>query len=947
MTNASGPIDWLVLTAANAPQARAYRAFLRTLPAGSRTFRRVLVCADPRGRRIGSGGATVLALDVLRRAGARDTHRAVIIHSGGDSRRLPAFGAGGKLFAPVPVFHRDAGDSSLFDLIVPDVCAWAARAPARVTIASGDVYLGLAAAPTFDHASVGALAFPASARTASRHGVFVVNRRGVASKVLQKPTRGQLLAAGALDSSGFALVDAGLVAFAWPVALALRSQLDRRAGAMPLLQQIRRAALPPLDFYTHVLASMGGVTAREYAARFPSPSPGWPLLLRAIHHVLARHRLHVGVAGALEFLHVGSTRELLDHVGDRATLASIRSTHDMLRAGPGCVVHTSRLSGRVTLAGRNLVVGLDCPDAFSLPRGMGLVRWPIGRRDWACVAFSERDDFKTPLEAGATLCGRPLRNIAPAVVFAPGTERSAWTARLWRVGSAAETTRHALRVLGDIRTGKSPPATGCISLAEILPLVNHDRSLAWQEQAAAGAIESALSTEPLPSKLGTGDLEPIHTVLRRNALRASILRAVPDRAAPLDRARLWRLSAELHAPSRDAARTNAFREVAAEVFRRAPAVTPARSPGVKLDQVVWVRAPVRIDLAGGWSDTPPICNEHGGAVVNVALGLCSQHPLQVVGRLSPRPVVRISSIDLGESREFTSAAQIMDCRDPGDWCALPKAALRLSGLVPARRDESLRRHLERFGAGVDITVFSAVPKGSGLGTSSILGAATLACLARLVGSPLSTDSLIERTLFLEQVMGTAGGWQDQVGGVIGGFKLITSTPGSPQRPHARRITVPPSFLDDWQSRTLLYYTGQRRLAADILQGVVWRYLARERGILAWISRLKESAHDAAAALRAGDLDALTQAVGDYWTLKQQIDPGVSTPATRGMIDAIRPDALACELPGAGGGGFIFAIAKDRRARERIRRRLDASPPNPLARFFDFHVDPAGMVVGVL
>jgi len=35
----------------------------------------------------------------------------------------------------------------------------------------------------------------------------------------------------------------------------------------------------------------------------------------------------------------------------------------------------------------------------------------------------------------------------------------------------------------------------------------------------------------------------------------------------------------------------------------------------------WVTAecPARVDVAGGWSDTPPVTYEHGGAVVNVAV----------------------------------------------------------------------------------------------------------------------------------------------------------------------------------------------------------------------------------------------------------------------------------------------------------------------------------------
>ena len=31
------------------------------------------------------------------------------------------------------------------------------------------------------------------------------------------------------------------------------------------------------------------------------------------------------------------------------------------------------------------------------------------------------------------------------------------------------------------------------------------------------------------------------------------------------------------------------------------------------------KAPVRIDLAGGWSDAPPFCEQVGGDVVNIAI----------------------------------------------------------------------------------------------------------------------------------------------------------------------------------------------------------------------------------------------------------------------------------------------------------------------------------------
>src|SRR5207249_2364833 len=82
----------------------------------------------------------------------------------------------------------------------------------------------------------------------------------------------------------------------------------------------------------------------------------------------------------------------------------------------------------------------------------------------------------------------------------------------------------------------------------------------------------------------------------------------------------------------------------------------------------------------------------------------------------------------------------------------------LAGFAAGQTAGDLRPLLERFGGGVDLTIFSALPKGSGLGASSILGAAVLACLARLSGETLTPEQLIARTSLLEQRMTTSGGW---------------------------------------------------------------------------------------------------------------------------------------------------------------------------------------------
>ena len=391
----------------------------------------------------------------------------------------------------------------------------------------------------------------------------------------------------------------------------------------------------------------------------------------------------------------------------------------------------------------------------------------------------------------------------------------------------------------------------------------------------------------------------------------------------------------------------ARRRVAEEVSRSVQLPTVPRGAAILPDQVVWVTSPVRIDFAGGWSDTPPICLEQGGTVLNAAVTLNGQYPIQVMAKLSTARRIRISSIDLGESRVFTTAAEIQNHADPNDWCAIAKAALILAGIVPSRRGASLGKWLATFGGGLDLTIFSALPKGSGMGTSSILGAAVLACLDRVLGIPYDAGRIIRMTSVLEQRMQTGGGWQDQIGGLLPGVKLITTSPGLDQTPVVRQIAFDAEGKQDLSSRCLLYYTGYKRLARNILDKVVNRYVLRSEGILDVIAAIKRGALSAADCLTRHDLTGFEKQVREYWDLKKRVDPGVTNAEIEKLISRVRKEAGAVLLPGAGGGGFLLVIAHSAAAARRLRADLEANPPNACARVFDFDIDYVGMKVTVL
>lgn len=343
-------------------------------------------------------------------------------------------------------------------------------------------------------------------------------------------------------------------------------------------------------------------------------------------------------------------------------------------------------------------------------------------------------------------------------------------------------------------------------------------------------------------------------------------------------------------------------------------------------QEIKVTSPIRIDFAGGWSDTPPICYQEGGSVLAAAVTLDGKRPIEVTVRPRRDKFVKVVSRDLGKRKLIKSAAEIADHHDPHDWCCLVKSALAVTGFEFGR-------------AGIDIEISADLPKGSGMGTSSILGAATIAAL---IGE-VDVDRVGALTLALEQEMRTGGGWEDQFAGMTPGIKIMRSQPGQPQRIKVENLVAPAKFRRELAERSFLYFTGQKRMARNVLRRVLGFYAANPHNFgKILISSVKAGAEKAAEAVRKGDLAAFAACVNDYWQDKKLLDAGSTNEKVDDIIDAIRPYTAAVTLAGAGGGGFMYILAKSAADAKKIRALLEKNPPSRFSRVYRFAVDPVGM-----
>ena len=92
--------DYIILTASNESQAQSYREQIEYRLEEGKLPRETVyaVIPDPDGKRVGSGGATLSVLRYIRERESTFTGKKIlVIHSGGDSKRVPQYSACGKI----------------------------------------------------------------------------------------------------------------------------------------------------------------------------------------------------------------------------------------------------------------------------------------------------------------------------------------------------------------------------------------------------------------------------------------------------------------------------------------------------------------------------------------------------------------------------------------------------------------------------------------------------------------------------------------------------------------------------------------------------------------------------------------------------------------------------------------------------------------------------------
>ena len=207
--------DYVILTASNEQQAEGFRKQIeerRDFLPKETTF---VAIPDRDGKRVGSGGATLEVLKYLHeQEESFDGLRILVIHSGGDSKRVPQYSSLGKLFSPVPHVLPNGRNSTLFDEFMICMSSVPSRIREGMVLLSGDVLL-LFNPLQIDYNNVGAAAisFKEHVETGKNHGVYLNGENGNVKCCLQKKSVEVLREVGAVNESDCVDIDTGALIF--------------------------------------------------------------------------------------------------------------------------------------------------------------------------------------------------------------------------------------------------------------------------------------------------------------------------------------------------------------------------------------------------------------------------------------------------------------------------------------------------------------------------------------------------------------------------------------------------------------------------------------------------------------------------------------------------------------------------------------------------------------
>jgi fucokinase len=949
----------VVISASNAVQAEVFVQQIRrrekenALPKGVR----FVVVPDLEDKRIGSGGATLNILKSLNDAfGIRDFSqlKLMVLHSGGDSRRIPQYSVCGKLFAPVPRLLSSGKHSTLFDELMMSFSAVPGRIPSGMLVMSGDslMIFNPLQIDTQCYDAAG-LSVKTDAYVGAEHGVYADEGDGLMSEFLHKLPEEILRRKGAVDASGKVNVDTGCVWLSGGVVNALWGMISEKG----MLEETQFKTFvntgTRLSFYADFVFPMAkNATLEAYLKEAPENMMNEALThcRRMIWDALSGCQFGVIKLRPARYIHFGTTGEFLealiyskenyDFLGwmGKSAFVSVNSfIQDRVAISRDSYIENSVVTGDSAI-GSHCFLSCVSIDNERIPDHVILHCLKLKNGKFVCRVLGINDNPKNPLS------GPFLRGSVSGIMEFTGVSKkdlcetgmaTLWDAKLYpecdTVGAAVQSALSLIKISEKTASEEETARWRNAQRHSLNTSFNNaDASelLAWQQKtehlvhvnAFIRQIEQGAPLDAALSALeygGHSDIEMEMLLQKAERAEFPLNMRIYHGLSLISR----RYAVECCGRNYEKLDDLAYETVKNVICPLVAKKHPFNAKGFART-LAMAELPVRVNFCGSPSDAAPYCLEHGGTMFDGALLLEGKRPIRAEVKKTDKRSIVFESLDLHERTEIQTIEEMRGCGDPEDIFALHKAVIWASGMIPISGNESLPEVLDRLGGGLYMSTLSEAPKGSGLGTSSILAAACLKAVNEIFGIPAEEDRIYAQAFAAEQFMNTGGGWQDQAGGYTPGLKLIKSRAGHYQNIEVKRAEISNEIMEALNRRFALIFSGQRRLARNVLREEMNRCIENEKTAMDAICGIRNICVLMHFELERGNVTGFAEYVTKQFELVKTVDSGASNAYIEYIFEVCADLIDGKSVCGAGGGGFLQVILKKDVTKEDLSKRID-------------------------
>lgn len=300
--------------------------------------------------------------------------------------------------------------------------------------------------------------------------------------------------------------------------------------------------------------------------------------------------------------------------------------------------------------------------------------------------------------------------------------------------------------------------------------------------------------------------------------------------------------------------------------------------------IIRSKAPLRLGLAGGGTDLDTYCDNFGGFVLN---GTISLYVHCTIEERNDNKIVF----------ESTDHIKVLECES--------KMSLELDGDMDLYKGVYNRivKDYVKNPLNFNITTYSDVPSGSGLGGSSTLVVAILKAFVEWLNLPLGEYDIARLAFDIEREdIGIVGGAQDQYAATFGGFNFMEFYDN--KRVIVNPLRVKNWIIDELEASIVLYFTNITRQASQIEHEK--KSLLDDEKSLNAMHEVKVDATLMKEALLKGDITNFAKILGKSWESKKRVSSSISNSEIDRVYNlAIKHGAYSGKVSGAGGGGFMF------------------------------------------